>query len=61
MDSDWKRWTKWERKFLWWPTKIKGSWYWMRFVYERERLKLWYSQTYEYDYAFNIFDILRKN
>ena len=58
MDSDW---TKWERKFLWWPTKIKGNWYWMRFVYERERLKLWYSQTYEYDYAFNIFDILRKN
>ena len=48
----WSNWTKWEKKFLWWPKKIKNKWYWLRFIYERERLLLWYSQKYEYDYAF---------
>jgi len=51
-------WTLWERKFLWWPLKINGRWYWLRYVYERERLLLWWSQKYEYDYALNSFDLL---
>ena len=58
---DWANWTKWKRKFLWCPRKIKGKWYWLRFIYERKRLMLWYSQKYEYDYALDIFDILRKS
>ena len=59
--DDWNPWTKWERKFLWWPLKINGNWYWLQYVYERERLLLWFSQTYEYDYALNSFDIIKKN
>ena len=58
--DDWTSWTKWEKKFLWWPKKLNGKWYWLRTYYERERLLLWYSQRYEYDYALNLFDIIKK-
>ena len=61
MDGEYNRWTKWERKFLWHPKKIHNQWYWLRFIYERERLLLWYSQKYEYDYALDLFDMLKKS
>ena len=54
-------WTKWEKKFCWWPKKMNGKWYWLRIYYERERLLLWYCQRFEYDYALNLFDILKKS
>ena len=59
--DNWNSWTKWEKKFCLWPKKINDKWCWLKTYYERERLVLWYSQKFEYEYALNIFDILKKN
>lgn len=58
---EWSKWTRWEKRFLWCPKKINNKWYWLRSIYERERLMLWYSQKYEYDYALDLFDIIKKS
>jgi hypothetical protein len=57
MTNDWDPWV---RKFLWWPEKINGRCHWLCFVYERKRINLWYSQKYEYQYAFTIFEMIKK-
>lgn len=57
----WNDWTKWERVFLWTPTKINGRWIWFKFIYKRQRILLWYSQKTEYDYALDLFDLIHKS
>ena len=60
-------WTNWEIQFLWFPKKIEGKIRWLTKVYKRHKRKFLYSidpgdggiWTLQYQYAFNIFDLMR--
>jgi hypothetical protein len=67
-------WSEWERVFAWLPIKlwirdedqIQSRWLWLRSYWVRERTCiLTYSRNdayyVEYDYAFDLFDLLRKS
>ena len=59
------KWHPWEKRFLWRPTKINERWHWLRFAYVRFRLSSWAADTgnemFEYEYTFNIFDVLKSS
>ena len=52
-------WNRWQGKFLFFPKKIEGKWYWLRQVYYRERMT--YGSTNKKQWAVDIFDLIDKN
>ena len=61
-----KKWGKWQTQFLWLPKRIEGRWYWMRRIHYRFYIHSWPpevfgQENYEYQYAFNLFDLMQKD
>jgi hypothetical protein len=51
-------WTKWFPKFLWFPKKIDGKWYWLRTIHLRFNRATWDIHV---QYAVDVFDLMKKD
>jgi len=53
-------WSPWTKKFLWKPFKIEEKWYWLRTIYKRKKINTIFPRQYDYEYAVDLFDLIKK-
>jgi hypothetical protein len=54
-----QKWHPWRKKFLWAPKIIDKKIYWLRYVHERFRAT--HELNFEYQYAVDVFDLIKKD
>ena len=53
-------WSPWSQLYLWKPRKINNKWYWLKSVYMRKRIVLYYPKTqWQYQYAIDLFELMQ--